>query len=309
MQRSRLLSWIGGEYPDEAADRRRRPGHRPARRRRSSARSCASSSRPRSRTSRPRPTRSCREALVEGRVGRTCRRRTPAARRRPRSTRRDARGDGRRDGRGGRWPNRGRGRGDAATRRRRRRRRGRAPPSDAEPTPATADEAATARLTGAGRYPAAMPDRLPPPGPSFLREHAGPHRRPHAARRDEPARPRRPTAGGWPSCGSPTTTASSASATSRRRPVHRPIRRSPGSVRPSAGALSGLILEDDGRLQMRLGLIAPPDDATRPWRAPLAIRAAFRFEPARAAAMRPNELAETVLAGVPARRREASHRP
>jgi hypothetical protein len=64
-----------------------------------------------------------------------------------------------------------------------------------------------------------------------------------------------------------------------------------------SGALSGLILEDGGRLQMRLGLIAPPDDPTRPWRTPLAIRAAFRFEPARAATMRPNELAEAVLTG------------
>lgn len=63
------------------------------------------------------------------------------------------------------------------------------------------------------------------------------------------------------------------------------------------GALSGLILEDAGRLQMRLGLVAPPDDPDRPWRVPLAVRVAFRFEPARAATMRPNELAETVLAG------------
>ena len=59
----------------------------------------------------------------------------------------------------------------------------------------------------------------------------------------------------------------------------------------------GMILEDDGKLQMRLGLIAPPDDPARPWRVPLALRLAFRFEPARAMAMRPNELAETVLAG------------
>ena len=64
-----------------------------------------------------------------------------------------------------------------------------------------------------------------------------------------------------------------------------------------SGALSGLILEDAGRLQMRLGQIAPPDDPARPWRSALAIRAAFRFEPARAATMRPNELAETVLTG------------
>ncbi len=81
-----------------------------------------------------------------------------------------------------------------------------------------------------------------------------------------------------------------------RRPTAR-IRRSPGSARRVSGALSGMILEDDGRLQMRLGLIAQPDDQTRPWRVPLAIRVAFRFEPARVATMRPNELAETVLTG------------
>jgi hypothetical protein len=58
-----------------------------------------------------------------------------------------------------------------------------------------------------------------------------------------------------------------------------------------------MILEDAGRLQLRLGGLIPPDDAARPWRTPLAVRAAFRFEPARAATMRPNELADTVLAG------------
>ena len=64
-----------------------------------------------------------------------------------------------------------------------------------------------------------------------------------------------------------------------------------------AGALSGLILEDAGRLQLRVAGLMPPDDETRPWRTPLAVRAAFRFEPARAAAMGANELADTVLAG------------
>ena len=75
-----------------------------------------------------------------------------------------------------------------------------------------------------------------------------------------------------------------------------------------SGALSGLILEDGGRLQMRLGLVQPPDDPDRPWRVPVAVRAAFRFEPARAAAMRPNELAEAVLAGF-RRSVEALHKP
>lgn len=61
------------------------------------------------------------------------------------------------------------------------------------------------------------------------------------------------------------------------------------------GGLSGLILEEDGRLSIRLALLVPPDDPERPWRCPLAIRAAFRWEPARAATMRPNALAAEVL--------------
>ena len=62
-----------------------------------------------------------------------------------------------------------------------------------------------------------------------------------------------------------------------------------------AGGLSGLILEDAGRLQIRLGHVVPPDDPERPWRCPAIVRAAFRWEPARAATMRPNELATEVL--------------
>ena len=62
-----------------------------------------------------------------------------------------------------------------------------------------------------------------------------------------------------------------------------------------AGGLSGMILEDAGRLSIRLGLLAPPDDPERPWRCPLAIRAGFQFEPTRAATMLPNVLAQEVL--------------
>jgi hypothetical protein len=39
----------------------------------------------------------------------------------------------------------------------------------------------------------------------------------------------------------------------------------------------------------------PPEDPERPWRCPAVIRAAFRWEPARAAALRPNALANEVL--------------
>ena len=61
------------------------------------------------------------------------------------------------------------------------------------------------------------------------------------------------------------------------------------------GGLSGLILEDAGRLQVRLGAVVPPEAPDRPWRAPAIVRAAFRWEPARAAATRPNDLATEVL--------------
>ncbi len=62
-----------------------------------------------------------------------------------------------------------------------------------------------------------------------------------------------------------------------------------------AGGLSGLILEDAGRLQIRLGLVVPPEDPERPWRCPAVVRAAFRFEPARAATLSGNALASEVL--------------
>jgi len=64
-----------------------------------------------------------------------------------------------------------------------------------------------------------------------------------------------------------------------------------------AGSLSGLILEENGRLAIRLTPVVPPDDPARPWRCPLAVRVAFKWEPARAASMRPNEIAELVLSG------------
>lgn len=75
-----------------------------------------------------------------------------------------------------------------------------------------------------------------------------------------------------------------------------------------AGGLSGLIREEDGRLAIRLTPLYPPEDDTRPWRCPLVIRTAFRFEPALAATMRPNQLAEQVLAAF-GRAVEALHRP
>jgi hypothetical protein len=63
-----------------------------------------------------------------------------------------------------------------------------------------------------------------------------------------------------------------------------------------AGALSGMIREADGRLSIRLAPLYPPEDDARPWRCPLVIRAAFQWEPALLQVLRPNQVAERVLA-------------
>jgi hypothetical protein len=62
-----------------------------------------------------------------------------------------------------------------------------------------------------------------------------------------------------------------------------------------AGALSGLILEEDGRLAIRLAPVVPAADANRPWRMSAIVRAALKFEPLRATTMRETALAEAVL--------------
>lgn len=152
-----------------------------------------------------------------------------------------------------------------------------------------------------------MPDRLPPPGPSFLREHEV--RIGDRALRAGMARPSEAPDGWWMALMWVTDDEGVVSfrdvAPASGPPPDPPL----GRLGPSlSGALSGLILEDAGRLQMRVGMLVPPDDPERTWRAPLAVRAAFRFEPARAATMRPNELADTVLAAF-RRSVEALHRP
>ena len=69
-------------------------------------------------------------------------------------------------------------------------------------------------------------------------------------------------------------------------------------VGPSlAGSLSGMILEDDDRLQLKVAPASPPPDPARPWDAPAMLIVGIRFEPARAATMSVNELADTVLGG------------
>ncbi len=135
--------------------------------------------------------------------------------------------------------------------------------------------------------------RLPSPGPSFLREI---ELRPGDVSRVGMSEPRILADGWWvallwcerdgalltfddlaPEYGTP--------------PGSPLLRLGPGL----SGTLSGLVLEENGRQQLRLRLGRPPEDEEAPWDAPLAVLAGFRFEPARTLAMRDTELAQTVL--------------
>lgn len=141
-----------------------------------------------------------------------------------------------------------------------------------------------------------MPVRLPPPGPSFLREHDVRVR--DLRYRAGMSRPTTLDDGWWLAI---LWVADEAGVLSFRDvapaagpPPDPPLTRLGPAL---AGSLSGMILEDGGRLAIRLAQVAQGDDPNRPWLSPLAIRAGFRWEPMRAATMRPNELAEAVLAG------------
>ncbi len=140
-----------------------------------------------------------------------------------------------------------------------------------------------------------MPERLPHPGPSYVREHEV-----RVGDRRLRAGMGRPQAGpdDWwlavlwvtdedgvvsfrevgPDAGPPP-----------EPPLHH--------LGPTlAGNLSGLIREVDGRWAMKLVPLYLPEDDSQPWRCPLVIRSAFQFEPALAATLGSNQLADRVLA-------------
>jgi hypothetical protein len=160
---------------------------------------------------------------------------------------------------------------------------------------------------GSSGYRSAVPDRLPSPGPSFLREHAL-----DVGDRHLSVGMSRPTTTDddwwlaivWVADPEGIVSFVDLAPAAGPRPEP-PLTRLGPSL---AGALSGLILEDAGRLCIRLATVVPADDPARPWRVPAAVRAAFRWEPMRAAAMRPYVLAETVLAAF-RRSAEALGRP
>ena len=139
-----------------------------------------------------------------------------------------------------------------------------------------------------------MTERLPAPGPSFLREQelrVGDRRLVTGMSRPSSPADDWWTAILWVADGDELATFVEL-APAAGPPPEPPLARLGPAL---AGGLSGMILEDAGRLQIRLGLAIPPDDPERPWRCPAVVRAAFRWEPARAAAMRPIEIASEVL--------------
>lgn len=61
-----------------------------------------------------------------------------------------------------------------------------------------------------------------------------------------------------------------------------------------AGALSGLIDQEDGRQLIRLRM-PPPANESRPWERPLVCMLAIRWDPVRASVMQRNQLARELL--------------
>jgi hypothetical protein len=143
------------------------------------------------------------------------------------------------------------------------------------------------------------PSRLPAPGPSFIRErtlvlHPG---RPDGDRRIQigMTRPSDLSDGWWGAF----LWASDADGVVLARdagPLAGPPPAPPLAViGPAfAGALSGLIAVEGNRQLVRLSLPEAGDEA-RPWDRPLLARLALKWEPMRAATMRPNELAREAL--------------
>jgi hypothetical protein len=63
-----------------------------------------------------------------------------------------------------------------------------------------------------------------------------------------------------------------------------------------AGALSGLIAEDDGRQLIRLRMPAAEDES-RPWERAMLVMLAIRWDPVRASVMTRNQLAHELIVG------------
>jgi hypothetical protein len=142
-------------------------------------------------------------------------------------------------------------------------------------------------------------ERLPTPGPSFARErivrlHAGPTD-PGLAVRVAMSRPTE-TEDGWWLAHCWAYDADGIIDTLALAPRSGPPPVPPLTIMGPvfAGALSGLIAEEDGRRLVRLKL-HPATVEDRPWERPCIVQLAVKWDPVRAATLRTNELAGEVV--------------
>jgi hypothetical protein len=139
-----------------------------------------------------------------------------------------------------------------------------------------------------------VPDRLPAPGPSFLREidiRRGDHVM-HAGMGVPTAMPDGwwiallwvADADGIVSCRDVGPAAGP--------PPEAPVERIGALL---AGGLSGFVEEGGGRQAVKVRLPVPGEDPARPWDRPLVLQVAVRWDPVRAVGARPTELAGAAL--------------
>lgn len=147
----------------------------------------------------------------------------------------------------------------------------------------------------------ASPQRLPPPGPSFVREEEVLLRaaQGHDRRRLRAGltRPSQTDDGWWLAhlwlADEKGIVEASVLAPTAGPPPGAPLQ----AIGPRlAGALSGLIAQEQERQMIRLRM-PPTTDESRPWQRPLLCMLAVKWDPVRASTMRPNELARELLRG------------
>ncbi len=146
-----------------------------------------------------------------------------------------------------------------------------------------------------------MSDRLPSPGPSFVRTEVWrPREGTPAAADPGPFRPGMAAPSvmddGWWLTHLWLEDAEGIVSVRSLAPLSGPPPGPPlATIGPAlAGALAGLLDQEDGRQLIRLRM-PPAEDETRPWERPLIIATAVRWDPVRAATMRHNEIARELL--------------
>jgi hypothetical protein len=146
-----------------------------------------------------------------------------------------------------------------------------------------------------------MSQRLPAPGPSYIREETvtlrGPKGEPGRRLRAGMTRPSQTDDGWWLThlwlADDDGVVEATDIAPAGGPPPGTPLEQLGPRL---AGALSGLIAEEGGRQLIRLRL-PPASDEARPWQRPVIVALAISWDPVRAATMHESELARELLRG------------